>query len=186
MFYCEQCRVTNEWPTSMVTSHGRCELCGKGASCWDRHISSLPETSTKAPPTPAQFYQCDVAEDETDSLWTSSVHYCDSIEEAEFLTMCELQADWGDEYMPDSFIELFGGADEIEFPGAEAWGIGRYWRAFKNEHNLTLGMLTVRPIEALAKLGKINPDVPDHIVASAMANEIQLRVVASIKKETRS
>jgi hypothetical protein len=42
MFYCEDCRVKNDWPTSMVTSHGACELCGKGASCWDRPSSSLP------------------------------------------------------------------------------------------------------------------------------------------------
>lgn len=36
MFYCEPCRVENEWPeTIAVKSEGTCEVCGKGAVCHD-------------------------------------------------------------------------------------------------------------------------------------------------------
>lgn len=42
MFYCEPCRLKNEWPTSFAVSYGPCELCKKQANCYDRPSSSLP------------------------------------------------------------------------------------------------------------------------------------------------
>lgn len=43
MFYCEPCRIKNNWPESFGRSRGPCEMCGKNAICWDRPSSSLPE-----------------------------------------------------------------------------------------------------------------------------------------------
>lgn len=45
MFYCEKCRVKAEWPKSLrgfPDSHGRCEMCGKGADCYDVPSFALP------------------------------------------------------------------------------------------------------------------------------------------------
>lgn len=42
MFYCERCRVKNEWPTSMANSYGQCEVCGVERRCYDRSSVTLP------------------------------------------------------------------------------------------------------------------------------------------------
>ena len=42
MFYCEECRVKNEWPESISRSTGNCEVCGDGRLCYDRPSSQLP------------------------------------------------------------------------------------------------------------------------------------------------
>lgn len=42
MFYCEPCRVKNNWLTSICRSGGLCEVCGQHALCYDRPSSSLP------------------------------------------------------------------------------------------------------------------------------------------------
>lgn len=42
MFYCEQCRIANEWPTGIFKSRGPCEICGNVRDCYDRPSSSLP------------------------------------------------------------------------------------------------------------------------------------------------
>lgn len=127
---------------------------------------------------PKHFYQCDVAESDTQSIWTGSLQYTETIEEAEFNTMLELQQDWGDEYMPERFIEDFGAADspkDPEFPGVEAWNAGGYWYdAFGG--GVTAGMLTVKPIEALAQLGKIECDLPHKLVERVMAGKAKLAV----------
>jgi hypothetical protein len=41
MFYCENCRVENDWPSAFTQSYGRCEMCGKTALCWDRPSSGF-------------------------------------------------------------------------------------------------------------------------------------------------
>lgn len=41
MFYCEECRVKKEWPTSFSSSYGGCELCGSIGVCYDRPSRSL-------------------------------------------------------------------------------------------------------------------------------------------------
>jgi hypothetical protein len=47
MFYCEEDRIKNDWPCSLMQSYGRCELCGKTAVCYDRPSSSLPDPKSK-------------------------------------------------------------------------------------------------------------------------------------------
>ena len=52
MFFCEKCRVENDWPTSLggyPTSFGHCEMCKAGRqSCYDIPSSCLPD---RVPPT---------------------------------------------------------------------------------------------------------------------------------------
>lgn len=44
MFYCNPCGTAKGWPTNTpVQSHGRCEICGKGASCNDVPSGRLPK-----------------------------------------------------------------------------------------------------------------------------------------------
>lgn len=58
MFYCESCRVENNWPTGFSQSRGPCELCGITEVCYDLPSSWLPET--KKPPvnekSPTEVY----------------------------------------------------------------------------------------------------------------------------------
>ena len=42
MFYCEDCRLENNWPPSLMKSNGTCEVCGKNAVCYDLHHKYLP------------------------------------------------------------------------------------------------------------------------------------------------
>ncbi len=35
MFFCENCEIENDWPGSIFSSYGRCEMCGKVAACSD-------------------------------------------------------------------------------------------------------------------------------------------------------
>jgi hypothetical protein len=35
MFYCEPCRIKNEWPEGWAKSRGPCEVCGQVALCYD-------------------------------------------------------------------------------------------------------------------------------------------------------
>lgn len=108
-----------------------------------------------------QFYQCDVAESDTDSIWTGPVIY-GTAAYAEFRTMLELQCDWGDGYMPDTFLDAFGSEPTLEalqerpdpqFPGDEAWNAAGYFDDIPS--GVTTGMLTLDAATALAKLGKI-------------------------------
>lgn len=51
MFYCETCRVKNEWPKAYLSfSRGNCELCGKFSVCHD--VPSKALTPVKIQPTP--------------------------------------------------------------------------------------------------------------------------------------
>lgn len=42
MFYCEACRIKQQWPEGMTGSYGKCEVCGKIARCYDVPSSHLP------------------------------------------------------------------------------------------------------------------------------------------------
>lgn len=42
MFFCEACRVKNDWPQSFGGSYGRCEICGNEDSCYDVSSKLLP------------------------------------------------------------------------------------------------------------------------------------------------
>lgn len=42
MFYCEECRIKNDWPKSLFMSCGPCEICGESRSCYDVKSSKLP------------------------------------------------------------------------------------------------------------------------------------------------
>jgi len=57
MFYCEDCRIERDWPTSLVSSYGPCECCGKKAHCHDRPAGSLPAPlpSTELPTIKQEF-----------------------------------------------------------------------------------------------------------------------------------
>jgi len=50
MFYCEKCRKKWKWPEGLSGSHGRCELCGKTADCYDIPSSELPPSKTEKKP----------------------------------------------------------------------------------------------------------------------------------------
>jgi hypothetical protein len=47
MFFCEPCRVKNEWPESTLKSFGRCEECGTEAGCHDVPSHALPARGPK-------------------------------------------------------------------------------------------------------------------------------------------
>lgn len=53
MFYCEECRVTNEWPESISKSYGKCECCNANkVVCYDVPSKNLPPIKQ----TSAQWY----------------------------------------------------------------------------------------------------------------------------------
>lgn len=53
MFYCNPCGTERGWPINTpVQSHGRCELCGKGASCNDVPSKHLPVPESEPDSTP--------------------------------------------------------------------------------------------------------------------------------------
>jgi hypothetical protein len=138
--------------------------------------------------TEKQFYQADVAESDSDSLWTGPVVY-GSLGEAEFLTMLTLQQDWGDSYMPPEFLDAFGRTqdedgndiasenDDPVYPGDDAWEAAGYW----NDLDVTTGMLTLPPIEALAQLGKIKLDLTEQAIENVMADKIELHLTVRQK-----
>lgn len=41
MFYCENCRIENEWPKSLSGSIGNCEVCKEHVVCYDLPSSRL-------------------------------------------------------------------------------------------------------------------------------------------------
>lgn len=49
MFYCDPCRVKNNWPEGLLYSLGKCELCNTRALCYDRPSRSLPEAPKREP-----------------------------------------------------------------------------------------------------------------------------------------
>lgn len=51
MFYCEPCRIENDWPDAITKSFGTCEMCDRRDLCHDRPTSSLPQDRS----TPRQF-----------------------------------------------------------------------------------------------------------------------------------
>jgi hypothetical protein len=132
---------------------------------------------------PKQFYQCDVAESDSDSIWTSSVFYCETSQEAEFLTMLALQSDWGDSYVGEAFVDAFGSSEDeyakAPFPGAEAWDAGGHWDDAFKYSEVTASMLTVAPAEALAKLGKIDAPSAELIEAAMSGATLRLSIAST-------
>lgn len=49
MFFCEPCRERHNWPDSLTTSLGECELCNQHAVCW-----SVPSRHLPPPPKPPE------------------------------------------------------------------------------------------------------------------------------------
>lgn len=47
MFYCEPCRLKEDWPTSWFRSRGTCEICGTVDACYDTPSSALPPAKPK-------------------------------------------------------------------------------------------------------------------------------------------
>jgi hypothetical protein len=49
VFYCEECRVKNGWPESIMGVHsfGCCEVCAETAPCWDVPSWKLPKASIR-------------------------------------------------------------------------------------------------------------------------------------------
>lgn len=41
MYYCEACRIINDWPKGIGRSFGKCEVCNITSPCYDRPSSSL-------------------------------------------------------------------------------------------------------------------------------------------------
>jgi hypothetical protein len=46
-YYCESCRVKNDWPSTFTQRYCKCEMCGKTALCWDRPSSGFPPVKPK-------------------------------------------------------------------------------------------------------------------------------------------
>lgn len=44
MFYCEKCRIKNDWPQGLMKSIGCCEICKKGDVCHDVPSKYLPKS----------------------------------------------------------------------------------------------------------------------------------------------
>lgn len=47
MFFCEECKKKKGWPGLIPSSYGRCEICGKGAGCYDVPSRYLPVPEKK-------------------------------------------------------------------------------------------------------------------------------------------
>lgn len=47
MFFCDECRVKNNWPESWFKSTGPCEVCGRTRVCNEIHSSQLPPVPTE-------------------------------------------------------------------------------------------------------------------------------------------
>lgn len=109
-----------------------------------------------------QFFQADVAESSSGSIWTGPVIFAESYGEAEFETLLRLQQDWGDEYMTESFLRDFGRTKDEDpvYPGDDAWAAGDYWTDGCGGE-FVMSMLTLGPVTALAKLGKIECRLTD-------------------------
>lgn len=43
MFFCEPCRVANQWPGIVQFSRGPCEVCGVVSACYDVPSKHLPD-----------------------------------------------------------------------------------------------------------------------------------------------
>ncbi len=41
MFYCEECKIVNNYPGIITMSHGRCEICGETKDCYDIKSSDI-------------------------------------------------------------------------------------------------------------------------------------------------
>ena len=55
MFYCDDCRVKNEWPEGLVKSMGPCEICGKTRVCNDVASRLLPLPKQEPAPKRLDF-----------------------------------------------------------------------------------------------------------------------------------
>lgn len=126
-----------------------------------------------------QFWQVDVT-DREDNIWTGPVVY-GSHQEAEFRTMLELQSDWGDSYMPEGFLDMFGRTDgddlferseDVDFPGDDAWDTLEFW----DQLDVNVFMLKLGPVTALAKLGKIECDLSDETIDAVMTGLLKLEL----------
>lgn len=42
MFFCDHCKDKNNWPSGIVKSHGKCEVCGQTDLCSDIPSKFLP------------------------------------------------------------------------------------------------------------------------------------------------
>lgn len=43
MFFCEACKIKNNWPGIIPMSYGPCEMCRKTGPCYDVPSSALPD-----------------------------------------------------------------------------------------------------------------------------------------------
>lgn len=58
MYFCEECRLENGWQESMSRSAGRCEMCEKGAICYDVPSKYLKRPEPK-PLSPIDWFKSD-------------------------------------------------------------------------------------------------------------------------------
>lgn len=66
MFFCRPCAIKEEWPDSLSTSYGKCEVCGKSAVCYDVASKYLPEPKPKkVRKNPEEWCPADSAEDDS-------------------------------------------------------------------------------------------------------------------------
>jgi hypothetical protein len=42
MFFCNPCKIENNWPGNFMTSYGKCEMCEMTAPCYDVPSKYLP------------------------------------------------------------------------------------------------------------------------------------------------
>lgn len=69
MFYCDPCRTKNQWPGFVMTSRGRCEMCGQTGPCYDTPSKDLPI------PEPEKLYLCcGMCGEVFDTIETAAAH----------------------------------------------------------------------------------------------------------------
>lgn len=76
MFFCEECRVSRNWPKGIVNAFGRCEICEATKECYDIPSRHLPE------PPPKPSWQRQLADEwltEAQSIPQGVSHYKDGV-----------------------------------------------------------------------------------------------------------
>jgi len=57
MFYCNDCKIKNDWPESFNESYGKCEICNKMSVCNDVSSSHLPKPKNQTSDTSINRYK---------------------------------------------------------------------------------------------------------------------------------
>jgi hypothetical protein len=99
MFFCDPCRVKNDWPYKLGTSVGNCEVCGKRALCFDVPSSLLPAPEPESVP-------CNYCGNPATELARGTCYRCNLVEESITNTPPDLLAEILTAVSPESMSEI--------------------------------------------------------------------------------